>query len=370
MRSVALLARRCRRGRPGARDRRHRAARRPTADVRGFMDAVARCSPDRLQPLRLPDHLRRRLGGASRRRRPATASGRVLRAADSLSTLARDARDRRETLPTRSPSATRELEEQRALAARRAVVRDARPRAAGGGVRRPDALPARPRPDRPLEGVPAPQGQDAGVHRPRRRPLPHAHDAHARDDRDLARRRARAAAERGPRRGDRPRPRHGPHAVRARGRGRARRGAARALRPAVPPQRAVASRSPGGSTSRTRSATASSRTPASASRRRSRGRSSASSTASRTSTTTSTTRSASGSSPRPTCRATRSSCSARPAAKRIDTLVHDLVETSEEAGDIRQSTRSARRCSRCGRSCSSASTSARRSSPSTAGRAR
>jgi dGTPase len=44
----------------------------------------------------------------------------------------------------------------------------------------------------------------------------------------------------------------------------------------------------------------------------------------------------------------------RPA--RIDTLVHDLVETSERAGDIRQSDESARRCSRSARSCSSAST--------------
>ena len=61
---------------------------------------------------------------------------------------------------------------------------------------------------------------------------------------DLARRRAGAAAERGPRRGDRARPRHRPHAVRPRGRGRARRGAARALRPRLPPQRAVAARSP------------------------------------------------------------------------------------------------------------------------------
>ena len=56
--------------------------------------------------------------------------------------------------------------------------------------------------------------------------------------------------------------------------------------------------------------------------------------------------------------------------KRIDTLVHDLVETSEAAGDIRQSTKWGRRCSRCERSCSSASTSARRSSRSTAARAR
>ncbi len=50
---------------------------------------------------------------------------------------------------------------------------------------------------------------------------------------DLARRRPRAAAERGSRRGDRARARHGPHAVRPRGRGGARRGAARALRRAA-----------------------------------------------------------------------------------------------------------------------------------------
>ena len=54
---------------------------------------------------------------------------------------------------------------------------------AGGRVPAPHAVPARPRPDRPFEAVPAPEGQDAGLHRPRRRPLPHPHDAHARDDR-------------------------------------------------------------------------------------------------------------------------------------------------------------------------------------------
>ena len=79
---------------------------------------------------------------------------------------------------------------------------------ARGAVRRADAVPARSRPDRPLEAVPAAEGQDAGLHRPGGRPLPHADDPHARDDRDLARRRARAAAERGSRRGDRARSRH------------------------------------------------------------------------------------------------------------------------------------------------------------------
>ncbi len=122
----------------------------------------------------------------------------------------------------------------RALAARRALVRDGgRPRRRGR-VRRPDAVPARPRPHPPFEAVPAAEGQDAGLHRPGGRPLPHADDPHARDDRDRARRRARAAAERGPDRGDRARSRHRPPAVRA----RRREGARRAHR-RVPPQRAV-----------------------------------------------------------------------------------------------------------------------------------
>ena len=53
-----------------------------------------------------------------------------------------------------------------ALAARRALVRDPRAAAPGGAVPRPDAVPARPRPDRPLEAVPPAQGEDAGLHRP------------------------------------------------------------------------------------------------------------------------------------------------------------------------------------------------------------
>ena len=73
------------------------------------------------------------------------------------------------------------------------------------------------------------------------------------------------------------------------------------------------------------------------SRRRSRARSSASSTASPTSTTTSTTRSATASSATATCRGPRSRCSAPPASRRIDTLVHDLIETSAREGDIVQS---------------------------------
>ena len=102
------------------------------------------------------------------------------------------------------------------------------------------AVPARPRPDRPLEELPAAQAQDPGLHRPRGRPLPHPAHAHDRGLRHLAHGRAGAAPERGPDRGDRPRPRPRPPAVRARRRGGARPRAARALRAPLPPQRALA----------------------------------------------------------------------------------------------------------------------------------
>ena len=161
-----------------------------------------------------------------------------------------DARSASSRSSALSPLAVRSYETRGRLAAR-------------GGVPRPHAVPARPRPDRPLEAVPAAEGQDAGLHRPGRRPLPHAHDPHARDDRDRPRRRPRAAAERGSRRGDRARPRHRPPAVRARRRGGARRRAARALRRPLPPQRAVAADRRAAQPHRTRCATASSRTPAS-----------------------------------------------------------------------------------------------------------
>ena len=61
------------------------------------------------------------------------------------------------------------------------------------------------------------------------------------------------------------------------------------------------------------------------------------STASPTSTTTSTTRSAPGSWTRRCCRPARWGCWATTSSMRIDALVHDLVETSEPAGDIVQS---------------------------------
>ena len=206
-----------------------------------------------------------------------------------------------------------------------------------GRVRRAHAVPARPRPDRPLEAVPAAEGQDAGLHRPGRRPLPHAHDPHARDDRDRPRRRPRAAPERGSRRGDRPRPRHRPHAVRPRRRGGARRGAARAVRRPLPPQRAVAADrraaqpDPRGAR-RHPHAHRRRRSP-----RRSRARSSASSTASPTSTTTSTTRSATASSSEGDLPRDEIDVLGATGSQRIDTLVHDLIETSEREGDIVQS---------------------------------
>ena len=92
-----------------------------------------------------------------------------------------------------------------------------------GGVLAALAVPARPRSHRALQGVPAAQAQDPGLHRARGRPLPHAADAHDRGDRHLAHGRARAAPERGSDRGDRTRPRPRPPALRPRGRGGARR---------------------------------------------------------------------------------------------------------------------------------------------------
>ena len=57
-------------------------------------------------------------------------------------------------------------------------------------------------------------------------------------------------------------------------------------------------------------------------------------------------------------------------SRRIDTLVHDLVESSARAGDIVQSERRRRGHARCARSCSNASTSVPRRCPSTSGRVR
>ena len=132
--------------------------------------------------------------------------------------------------------------EEAALAPYAARSYPGRPRAGRGGLRAAHAVPARPRPDRALQGVPPAQAQDAGVRRARGRPLPHAAHAHDRDDADQPHRGAGAAAQRGPDGGDRARARPRAPAVRAHRRGRARPRRARALRPRLPPQRALAAR--------------------------------------------------------------------------------------------------------------------------------
>ena len=156
---------------------------------------------------------------------------------------------------------------------------------------------------------------------------------------DLARRRAGAAAERGPDRGDRARARPRPPAVRPRRRGGARRGAARALRAALPPQRALAARRRR-ARARTSPQRGARRDPHPHGRARAgdaRGQDRAARRPRRLH------------QPRHRRRGARRACSPRrPAARgdraarrrrareRIDTLVHDLVETSERAGDIVQ----------------------------------
>ena len=107
--------------------------------------------------------------------------------------------------------------------------------ARGRGARQPaaHAVPARSRPDRPLEGVPPAQAQDAGLRRPRGRPLPDPPHPHAGGLRDRPHRRPGARPQRGPDRGDRARPRPRPPALRPRRRGGARRRPARALRRAA-----------------------------------------------------------------------------------------------------------------------------------------
>ena len=87
----------------------------------------------------------------------------------------------------------------------------------------PAGVSARSRPHHPLQGVPPPEAQDAGVLRADRRSLPHAADAHARGLADRAQHRQGAAAERGADRSDRARPRSRAHAVRPRRRARAQR---------------------------------------------------------------------------------------------------------------------------------------------------
>ena len=167
---------------------------------------------------------------------------------------------------TASRRAMRALEEAAARRSRHAVLPGAAGACPSADCAAAHPVPARPRPDRALQGVPAAQAQDAGVHRARGRPLPHPAHPHARGLRDRAHGGARAAAQRGPDRGDRARARPRAPALRAHRRGGARRLPARALRAALPPQRALAAAWSSGSsatvpTSPSRCATASCATP-------------------------------------------------------------------------------------------------------------
>ena len=180
------------------------------------------------------------------------------------------------------------------VASRRVRRRHQGPRPRRAPRRHPHGLPARPRPHRAFQGVPAAQAQDPGVHGPPGRPLPRAPHPYARRLAHRPHLRPSAAPQRRPHRGHRARPRPGPHAVRSPGRA----GAHPVPRPAVPPQRAEPAhrRAPRGrrsraSTSPGRCATASCTTRGPCpSPPRSRPRSCGSPTASPTSTTTSTTR--------------------------------------------------------------------------------
>ena len=122
----------------------------------------------------------------------------------------------------------------------RALLRRRRPAAARRrGLLAADALPARPRPDRALQGVSPAEAEDPGVHRPAGRPLPHPAHAHAGGVGHRPGRGPGAAAERGPGRGDRARPRPRACALRPHRRGGDRPCAA-PLRPPLPAQPALA----------------------------------------------------------------------------------------------------------------------------------
>ena len=107
------------------------------------------------------------------------------------------------------------------------------PRARDAGGTRLHAahpLPARPRQDRALQGVPPAEAQDPGVRGADGGPLPHAAHPHAGGHEDLAHGGARATPQRGSDGGDRAGPRPGAPPVRAHRRGGAGRLPARALR--------------------------------------------------------------------------------------------------------------------------------------------
>ena len=110
---------------------------------------------------------------------------------------------------------------------------------ARGGQPGPDAVPARPRPDRPLQGVQAAQTQDAGVRGAGGGPLPDPAYPHAGGLLHLPDGGASSRPERGSDRGDRAGARSGASALRPHRRGGAGRGAAGA-RSALSPQRALA----------------------------------------------------------------------------------------------------------------------------------
>ena len=226
-----------------------------------------------------------------------------------------------------------------AAGARRSRLRPAHP------------VSARPRPDRPLQGVPAAQAQDAGVRGPERRPLPHPADPHARGHPGLAHGRPCAGAQRGSGRGDRPRPRPRSPAVRPRRRGGAGPLPARALRGALPAPRALAAR--GRHARARRPGPEPDRTGARRDRQPLRPRAAAGDAGGQDR--------AAGRpgrlhQPRHRRRRARRACSRRPTCppkpieilgdtgpRRIDTLVHDLVEHSDAAGDIVQGETSAGR---------------------------
>ena len=100
------------------------------------------------------------------------------------------------------------------------------PRLPGGGVQGagparcgvPGAhlLPAGHGPDCPLQGLPAPDAQDAGLSPARGGPLPHPHDPHHRGGPDCPDHRQGPAAQRGFDRGGGLRPRPGAHPLRPR----------------------------------------------------------------------------------------------------------------------------------------------------------
>ena len=132
--------------------------------------------------------------------RIAASSGRELRSRFVLRTVTAVRRlgaNPRVPSPSTMTNIREQLEEREReiLAPQAAKSGDIRGRLRAGGRRcDPSGLPARSRSHHPLQGVPPPQAQDAGVLRADRRSLPHAADAHARGVADRAQHRQGAAA--------------------------------------------------------------------------------------------------------------------------------------------------------------------------------